>query len=82
MECALKAGGSWKRDILVADGKEFQNNDASEVFVKRVNAKEVLLVKEGDKFMRKWNDKVERKRFRSSHIQSSSAMARTGGRRQ
>ena len=41
-------GGSWKGDILVADGKELQENLAPEVNATRINAKEVVVVK-GDK---------------------------------
>ena len=42
-------GGSCKRDILVADAEELQENVAAEVYVKRINVKEVIVVKEGDK---------------------------------
>ena len=40
--CAFDAGGIWKRDLLVADIKELEKMDASEIHAKRLNAKEVL----------------------------------------
>ena len=39
---ALHAGGIWKGDILVADIEELEEMDASEIYAKRINAKEVL----------------------------------------
>ena len=36
--------GSWKGDILVADAEASQEHHASEVYAKRINAKEVLVV--------------------------------------
>ena len=45
------AGGSWKRDLLVADVDELQKNDASEVYLISVKTKEVLVPKEGDNFV-------------------------------
>ena len=38
---ALYAGGIWKGDILVADIEELETMDASEIYSKRLNAKEV-----------------------------------------
>ena len=43
---ALYAGGIWKVDILVADLKELETMDASEMYSKRLNAKEVIYPKE------------------------------------
>ena len=40
--CALYAGGLWKGDTLVADIEELETMDASEIYSKRLNAKEVL----------------------------------------
>ena len=37
---ALYAGGIWKGDILVADIEELETMDASEIYSKRLNAKE------------------------------------------
>ena len=38
----LYAGGSWKGDVLVADLEELETMDASEIYSKRLNAKEVI----------------------------------------
>ena len=39
---ALYAGGIWKGDVLVADLEELKTMDASEIYSKRLNAKEVI----------------------------------------
>ena len=44
---ALYAGGIWKGDVLIADLEEFETMDASEIYSKRPNAKEVTFPKEG-----------------------------------
>ena len=49
--CALHAGGIWKGDILVADIEELEQMDASEIYAKRLNAKEVLTPMSGEKFI-------------------------------
>ena len=43
---ALYSQGIWKGDILVADIEELETMDASEIYSKRHNAKEVILPKE------------------------------------
>ena len=48
---ALYAGGIWKGDILVADIEDLQTMDASEIYPKRLNAKEVIFPKEKGKFI-------------------------------
>ena len=48
---ALYAGGIWKGDILVADIEELETMDASEIYSKRLNAKEVIFSKENGKFI-------------------------------
>ena len=45
---ALYAGGSWKGDVLVADLVELEPMDASEIYSKRLNAKEVMFPKQGE----------------------------------
>ena len=45
---ALYAGGIWKGDVLVADLEELETMDASEIYSKRLNAKEVIFPKQGD----------------------------------
>ena len=48
---ALYAGGIWKGDVLVADLEELETMDASEIFSKRLNAKEVIFPKEKGEFI-------------------------------
>ena len=45
---ALYAGGIWKGDVLVADLEELETMDASEMYSKRLNAKEVIFPKQGE----------------------------------
>ena len=45
---ALYAGGIWKGDVLVADLEELETMDASEIYSKSLNAKEVIFPKEGE----------------------------------
>ena len=46
---ALYAGGMWKGDIMVTDIEELEPMDASELYSKRLNAKEVMFTKEIEK---------------------------------
>ena len=48
---ALYAGRIWKGDIMVADIEELETMDASEIYSKRLNAKEVIFPKENGKFI-------------------------------
>ena len=48
---ALYAERIWKGDILVADIEELETMDASEIYSKRLNAKEVIFPKENGKFI-------------------------------
>ena len=45
---ALCAGGIWKGDVLIADLEELETMDASEIYSKRLNAKEVIFTKQGE----------------------------------
>ena len=45
---ALYAGGIWKGDVLVADLEEMETMDASEIYSRRLNAKEVIFPKQGE----------------------------------
>ena len=45
---ALYAEGIWKGDVLIADLEELETMDASEIYSKRLNAKEVIFPKEGE----------------------------------
>ena len=49
--CALYACGIWKGDILVADVEELETMDASEIYSKRLNAKEEIFPKEKGEFI-------------------------------
>ena len=48
---ALYAGGIWKGDVLVANLEELETMDASEIYSKRLNAKEVIFPKEKGEFI-------------------------------
>ena len=48
---ALYAEGIWKGDVLVADIEELETMDASEIYSKRLNAKEVIFPKETGNFI-------------------------------
>ena len=48
---ALHAGRIWKGDILVADIEELELMDASEIYAKRLNAKEMLTPMKGANFI-------------------------------
>ena len=45
---ALYAGGIWKGDVLFADLEELETMDASEIYSKRLNAKEVIFPQKGE----------------------------------
>ena len=45
---ALYAGGIWKGDVLIADLEELETMDASEIYSKRLNAKEVIFHQKGE----------------------------------
>ena len=45
---ALYAERIWKGDVLIADLEELETMDASEIYSKRLNAKEVIFPKQGE----------------------------------
>ena len=47
----LTAGRNWKGDILVADLEDLEKFDASEIYPRRINAKDVLITHKGDEFI-------------------------------
>ena len=51
LEYALHVGGIWKGDIVVADIEELEEMDASELYAKRLNAKEVLTPQRSGNFI-------------------------------
>ena len=48
---ALYAGEIWKGDVLIADLEELETMDASEIYSKRLNAKEVISPREKGEFI-------------------------------
>ena len=48
---ALYAEGIWKNDVLFADLEELETMDATEIYSKRLNAKEVIFPKEKGEFI-------------------------------
>ena len=48
---ALYAGRIWKGDIMVADVGELETMDASEIYAKRLNAKDVIFPRENGKII-------------------------------
>ena len=48
---ALYAGRIWKGDVLIADLVEFETMDASEIYSKRLSAKEVIFPQEKEEFI-------------------------------
>ena len=53
---ALYVGRIWKGDVLVADLEELETMDASEIYSKRLNAKEVIFPKQGELFFQSQMD--------------------------
>ena len=55
LDCSLDTlctqGGIWKGDIMVADIQELETTDASEIYSKRLNAKEVIFHQENGKII-------------------------------
>ena len=49
MDTLCTRGGIWKGDVLIADLEELETMDASEIYSKRLNAKEVIFSKENGK---------------------------------
>ena len=45
---ALYAGGIWKGDVLITNLEELETIDASEIYSKGLNAKEVIFPKQGE----------------------------------
>ena len=72
---ALYAGGIWKGDVLVADLEELETMDASEIYSKRLNAKEVIFPKEKEKYFsnRRWTNQTHWKRSRPENIHLGTA---------
>ena len=68
---ALYAGGIRKGDFMVADIEELETMDASEIYSKRLNAKEVIFPKEKWKIhfsSRRWTNKIRCRRSGTENI--------------
>ena len=61
--CELVAERMWKRDILIADVEDLEKLDASNIYLRRIEAKEVLRVKKmTNSYSRgRWYSKIVRK---------------------
>ena len=73
---ALYAGGIWKGDVLVADLEELETMDASEIYSKRLNAKEVIFPKEKRRIYfsnRRWTNQTPWRRSRPENIHLDTA---------
>ena len=73
---AIHAGGTWKGDVLVADLEELETMDASEIYSKRLDAKEVIFPKENGKFIfssRRWTNQTSWRRSGTENIHLGTA---------
>ena len=73
---ALYAGGIWKGDVLVADLEELETMDASEIYSKRLNAKEVIFPKEQGEYIfsnRRWTNQNPWRRSGTENIHLGTA---------
>ena len=71
--CIDRGGGIWKGDILIADIEELKNLDASEIYPRIINAKELLITKKGriiHIISSRWYSKIVRKRLRIPRTRS------------
>ena len=72
---ALYAGGIWKGDVLIADLEELETMDASEIYSKRLNAKEVIFPKQGEFIFsnRRWTNQNTWRRSGTENIHLDTA---------
>ena len=80
----LHAGGIWKGDVLIADLEELETMDASEIYSKRLNAKEVIFPKEGEFTFPIADGRIKNTRRRSGteniHLDTAATNSRRGSR--
>ena len=80
--CALYAGGIWKGDVLIADLEELETMDASEIYSKRLHAKEVKFPKQGEFIFsnRRWTNQNPWRRSGTEniHLGTASTNSRRG----
>ena len=65
---ALYAGGIWKGDVLIADLEELETMDASEIYSRRLNAKEVIFPNEKGEFFQPQMDESKPLDLRTSTL--------------
>ena len=73
---ALYAGEIWKGDVLIADLEELETMDASEIYSKRLNAKEVIFPEENGEFIfssRRWTNQNPWRRSGTENIHLGTA---------
>ena len=79
---ALYAGGIWNCDVLIADLEELETMDTSEIYSKRLNAKEVIFPKKGIIYFsnRRWTNQTPWKRSGTEniHLGTASTNSRRG----
>ena len=76
--------GIWKGDILVADIEELETMDASEIYSKRLNAKEAIFPKEKNLFFQPQMDEshfLEEIRTENIHLDTGTSNSRRRSRR-
>ena len=75
LEYALYAGGIWKGDVLIADLEELETMDASEIYSKRLNAKEVIFPKRKEIYLsnRRWTNQNPWRRSGTENIHLGTA---------
>ena len=79
LDCSSDAlctrGGIWKGDVLIADLEESETMDASEIYSKRLNAKEVIFPKQGEfNFSsRRWTNQTPWRRSGTENIHLGTA---------
>ena len=83
---ALHVGRIWKGDIFVADLEVSETMDASEIYSKRLNAKEVIFPKEKGEFVssnRRWTNQTSWRRSgpENMHLDTASTNSRRKSRR-
>ena len=76
---ALYAGRIWKGDVLIADLEELETMDASEIYSKRLNAKEVIFPKEGEFIFsnRRWTNQNPWRRSGPENIHLGTASTKS-----
>ena len=78
---ALCAVRIWKGDVLIADLQELETTDASEIYCKKLNVKEVTFPKEKKKIYfsdRRWTNQTLRRRsgLENIHLGTASTNSR------